>query len=214
MILGHGGKRAPQADLVSCRVGLEVYEERRQGSHCLLLRARNLSALSDLANLPPFSLPPPLFCPPPPLLSQSLIANYTIRKTTRPVVPYSAAPSSVTPATPAPPTTTNVTTTNNSNSVPIFPALHLTPLNDTFNPKQISLYPIGSKIKIGRQTNAKTVPNGTNGYFDSKVLSRMHAEVWSEDGKVRRLFPCLVYSKPSSSVGTICLMSFSRLVTQ
>jgi hypothetical protein len=39
-------------------------------------------------------------------------------------------------------------------------------------------------VKIGRQTNAKTVPNGTNGYFDSKVLSRAHAEVWSEENKV------------------------------
>lgn len=51
-------------------------------------------------------------------------------------------------------------------------------------PKQISLYPPGTRVKIGRQTNAKTVPNNTNGYFDSKVLSRMHAEVWAEDGKV------------------------------
>ncbi|GAA5989974.1 hypothetical protein JCM10908_002403 [Rhodotorula pacifica] len=68
-----------------------------------------------------------------------------------------------------------------------YPALHLTPLNGTFVPKQISLESSGSsgpRVKIGRQTNAKTVPNATNGYFDSKVLSRAHAEVWSEDGKV------------------------------
>ncbi|KAK4053571.1 hypothetical protein OIO90_003808 [Microbotryomycetes sp. JL221] len=66
----------------------------------------------------------------------------------------------------------------------VFPALHLIPLNDTFVPKQISLIPPGVRVKIGRQTNAKTIPNGSNGYFDSKVLSRMHAEVWSEDNKV------------------------------
>ncbi|ORY52707.1 hypothetical protein BCR35DRAFT_18771 [Leucosporidium creatinivorum] len=66
----------------------------------------------------------------------------------------------------------------------VFPALHLIPLNETFVPKQISLNPPGARVKIGRQTNAKTIPNGSNGYFDSKVLSRMHAEVWSEDGKV------------------------------
>lgn len=68
----------------------------------------------------------------------------------------------------------------------VYPALHLHPLNDTFAPKQISLAPPGpnNRIKIGRQTNAKTVPNPTNGYFDSKVLSRMHAEVWSQNGKV------------------------------
>ncbi|SCV72927.1 BQ2448_6852 [Microbotryum intermedium] len=80
-------------------------------------------------------------------------------------------------AAPAPPVVTSATP-------PPFPALHLLPLNDTFVPKQISLYPPGQRIKVGRQTNAKTIPNGTNGYFDSKVLSRMHAEVWAEDGKV------------------------------
>lgn len=68
----------------------------------------------------------------------------------------------------------------------IYPALHLQPLNDTFAPKQVSLAPPGpqNKIKIGRQTNNKTIPQPSNGYFDSKVLSRMHAEVWSQDGKV------------------------------
>lgn len=79
------------------------------------------------------------------------------------------------------------TTNGNSNtSQLIYPALHLQPLNDTFAPKQISLSPPGpqNKIKIGRQTNQKTLPQPANGYFDSKVLSRMHAEVWSQDGKV------------------------------
>lgn len=77
----------------------------------------------------------------------------------------------------------------NSNQPSAFPALHLTPLNGTFVPKQISLdAPAGARVKIGRQTNAKTVPNATNGYFDSKVLSRAHAEVWAEDGKVSAFF--------------------------
>lgn len=79
---------------------------------------------------------------------------------------------------------TSATTPAAPASTPAFPALHLIPLNETFVPKQISLHPAGQRIKIGRQTNAKTIPNGTNGYFDSKVLSRMHAEVWSEDNKV------------------------------
>ncbi|KAK2459473.1 hypothetical protein APHAL10511_008507 [Amanita phalloides] len=39
-------------------------------------------------------------------------------------------------------------------------------------------------VKIGRQTNAKTAPGERNGYFDSKVLSRQHAEVWEEGGKI------------------------------
>ncbi|CAE6442915.1 unnamed protein product [Rhizoctonia solani] len=66
---------------------------------------------------------------------------------------------------------------------PACPALYLYPLNDTFVPKQIALAG-GVRMKIGRQTNAKTVPGERNGYFDSKVLSRQHAEVWEENGKI------------------------------
>ena len=67
------------------------------------------------------------------------------------------------------------------------PVLYLYPLNESFVPKHISLVG-GQRVKIGRQTNAKTVPAERNGYFDSKVLSRQHAEVWEENGKVRSLF--------------------------
>lgn len=68
----------------------------------------------------------------------------------------------------------------------VYPALHLTPLNDTFVPKQIKLAPASSRnrIKIGRYSNNKSVPSPMNGYFDSKVLSRAHAEVWCENDKV------------------------------
>jgi hypothetical protein len=65
----------------------------------------------------------------------------------------------------------------------MYPALYLYPLNDSFVPKHIAL-PAGQRIKIGRQTNAKTVPAERNGFFDSKVLSRQHAEVWEEGAKV------------------------------
>ncbi|KAF8315405.1 hypothetical protein DL93DRAFT_2196684 [Clavulina sp. PMI_390] len=64
------------------------------------------------------------------------------------------------------------------------PALFLYPTNDSFVPKMISLTPSGNRVKIGRQTNTKTVPGERNGYFDSKVLSRQHAEVWEENGKI------------------------------
>ncbi|TFK86123.1 hypothetical protein K466DRAFT_600587 [Polyporus arcularius HHB13444] len=68
--------------------------------------------------------------------------------------------------------------------VPVpLPALYLYPLNDSFVPKHISLVN-NQRVKIGRQTNAKTVPAERNGYFDSKVLSRQHAEVWEENGKI------------------------------
>ena len=65
----------------------------------------------------------------------------------------------------------------------ITPTLYLYPLNDSFVPKHIALLP-QQRVKIGCQTNAKTVPAERNGYFDSKVLSRQHAEVWEQDGKV------------------------------
>jgi hypothetical protein len=48
--------------------------------------------------------------------------------------------------------------------------------------KHISL--TNQRVKISRQTTARTVPAENNGYFDSKVLSRQHAEVWEETGKV------------------------------
>lgn len=35
-------------------------------------------------------------------------------------------------------------------------------------------------LRIGRQTNQKTIPTPLNGYFDSKVLSRQHAEIWAD----------------------------------
>jgi hypothetical protein len=75
---------------------------------------------------------------------------------------------------------------------PACPALYLYPLNDTFIPKQIALAG-GVRVKIGRQTNAKTVPGERNGFFDSKVLSRQHAEVWEEGGKVSLLRPYLTF---------------------
>ncbi|KAH7919818.1 hypothetical protein BV22DRAFT_1133559 [Leucogyrophana mollusca] len=66
---------------------------------------------------------------------------------------------------------------------PAFPALYLYPLNDTFIPKHVTLID-GQRVKIGRQTNTKTVPAERNGYFDSKVLSRQHAEIWEEGGRI------------------------------
>ncbi|KAF8629365.1 hypothetical protein AX17_005661 [Amanita inopinata Kibby_2008] len=64
-----------------------------------------------------------------------------------------------------------------------YPALYLYPINDSFIPKHIALLN-NQHVKIGRQTNAKTAPGERNGYFDSKVLSRQHAEVWEESGKI------------------------------
>ena len=66
-----------------------------------------------------------------------------------------------------------------------FAVLALLPLNGTFERKQINVSFQPGILKVGRQTNAKTVPTPINGYFDSKVLSRAHAEVWADrNGKI------------------------------
>ena len=64
--------------------------------------------------------------------------------------------------------------------------LALVPMTGTFERKQITVPFSPDFMRIGRQTNAKTVPTAVNGYFDSKVLSRQHAEVWAdkETGKI------------------------------
>lgn len=63
--------------------------------------------------------------------------------------------------------------------------LVLTPMNSTFEKKQINVPFYPEVLRIGRQTNAKTVPTPVNGFFDSKVLSRQHAEVWADKtGKI------------------------------
>jgi hypothetical protein len=53
-------------------------------------------------------------------------------------------------------------------------------MNGTFERKTITVPFYPDVLRIGRQTNAKTVPTALNGYFDSKVLSRAHAEVWAD----------------------------------
>ncbi|KAI1116656.1 hypothetical protein F5Y14DRAFT_51234 [Nemania sp. NC0429] len=63
--------------------------------------------------------------------------------------------------------------------------LYLLSLNGTFERKTISVPTFPETLRIGRQTNAKTVPTPVNGFFDSKVLSRQHAEIWADrQGKI------------------------------
>ncbi|KAG9240722.1 cytoplasm to vacuole targeting protein-like protein Vps64 [Calycina marina] len=65
------------------------------------------------------------------------------------------------------------------------PVLYLLSMNGTFERKSISVPYYPDSLRIGRQTNAKTLPTSQNGFFDSKVLSRQHAEIWAErNGKV------------------------------
>ncbi|WBW74410.1 SIP/FAR complex FHA domain subunit Far10/Csc1 [Schizosaccharomyces osmophilus] len=55
----------------------------------------------------------------------------------------------------------------------------LTPLNDSFQTKKLVLSP-SVTYKVGRHTNKSTAPAASNLYFNSKVLSRQHAEIWME----------------------------------
>ncbi|KAJ6533381.1 hypothetical protein DFH09DRAFT_1043755 [Mycena vulgaris] len=66
------------------------------------------------------------------------------------------------------------------------PALYLLPLNDSFYPpKRITMDPgSGKRVQIGQLVNQKTTPAAGNGVFDSRVLSRQHAEVWVEGDKI------------------------------
>ncbi|KAA8916471.1 hypothetical protein TRICI_001334 [Trichomonascus ciferrii] len=64
--------------------------------------------------------------------------------------------------------------------------LVLSPLNGTFERKSLFVPFAPDLLKLGRQTSAKTIPAPDNGFFDSRVLSRQHAEVWADrtTGKV------------------------------
>ncbi|KAJ1503745.1 hypothetical protein HMI54_007817 [Coelomomyces lativittatus] len=72
----------------------------------------------------------------------------------------------------------------NANHDLLPPMLILDPIdtdNKEAHRKQLDLI---QRIKVGRITGTKTLCHFSNGYFDSKVLSRHHAELWSENGKV------------------------------
>ncbi|KAF5677528.1 VPS64-like protein [Fusarium heterosporum] len=65
------------------------------------------------------------------------------------------------------------------------PVLYLLSLNGTFERKTIAVPFAPESLRIGRQTNQKTIPTPSNGFFDSKVLSRQHAEIYAErNGKI------------------------------
>lgn len=54
----------------------------------------------------------------------------------------------------------------------------LSTLNDTFEEKHLLVPWYPETIKLGRPTASKTKPDVTNGYFDSRVLSRNHAAMF------------------------------------
>ncbi|EMG46892.1 hypothetical protein G210_2846 [Candida maltosa Xu316] len=54
----------------------------------------------------------------------------------------------------------------------------LLPLNDTFVKKHLPVATYPETTKLGRPTGTKHKPDVTNGYFDSRVLSRNHAQIY------------------------------------
>ncbi|KAG9014931.1 hypothetical protein FRB90_005035 [Tulasnella sp. 427] len=53
-----------------------------------------------------------------------------------------------------------------------------------FTPRRIPLGPGFGRVRLGRPVEGGAVPAETNGLIDARVLSRRHAEVWEEDGKM------------------------------
>jgi len=60
--------------------------------------------------------------------------------------------------------------------------LLLEPIGDSFSEKRINL--TNDILKVGRKISARNPPESYNGIFESKVLSRAHAEIWNDKGKI------------------------------
>jgi hypothetical protein len=62
--------------------------------------------------------------------------------------------------------------------------LSLVSLNGTFDRKTLQIPEYPSVLKLGRPNNTQRTPTIYNGYFDSRVISREHAEVYVKKGRV------------------------------
>ena len=74
--------------------------------------------------------------------------------------------------------------------------LQCRPASHPFNEREISLT---APVKIGRAV-AGCKPQADNGYFNCKVLSRNHAVLWYENGKVREEFSATLAKRNFSPV--------------
>ncbi|KAG5362989.1 hypothetical protein CJU89_2132 [Yarrowia sp. B02] len=97
-----------------------------------------------------------------------------------------AATTSTAPADP-PRRRTRNTSASSASELGITPArtqycvvIVLSSRNNTFDRKSLVLPFYPEVLKLGRQTSQKTLPSPDNGYFDSRVLSRQHAEIWAD----------------------------------
>ena len=105
----------------------------------------------------------------------------------RSLLPSKAGPNGTTPVSQTASYTLQPSTTEMLTGSRQIAYLILSPLNSTFERKVIPLPASPASIRIGRVTNSRTVPNPSNAFFDSKVLSRQHAELFC-DGDSGRAF--------------------------
>lgn len=65
------------------------------------------------------------------------------------------------------------------------PSLLLYSLDGSFAARNISL-PRNLRVDIGRHVEGEitTTPSQSNGFFEAGVVSRRHAQVWEDNGKV------------------------------
>lgn len=77
------------------------------------------------------------------------------------------------------------TTTTHIHRDHVVHILVLISLNETFDKKTLTIPTYPQVLKLGRPNNVQKAPSLYNGYFDSRVISREHAELFmKEDGKV------------------------------
>lgn len=84
-----------------------------------------------------------------------------------------------------------------SRATPALPAVFLYPADDdlsAFAPKLLSLAPDGVRAQIARacKDDSSKLAGPNNGFIESSVLSRLHAELWAEGGKVIKPYATLV----------------------
>jgi pSer/pThr/pTyr-binding forkhead associated (FHA) protein len=70
-----------------------------------------------------------------------------------------------------------------TSEIPSFHTLHFHLLKDNLIIKSFNLVN-NQHIEIGRHIGIRTIPAENNGYFDSPVLNRWHAEILEEDGTI------------------------------
>lgn len=73
------------------------------------------------------------------------------------------------------------------------PMVYWFPLNKESSFKRLRLT-TNQRTRISRKTGRGSAPGEHNGLFDSKLVSRRHAELWHEDSQVRGYMNAVLFS--------------------